>query len=344
MMIDQTSVKKILVIATKFLGDLVISAPGIGALRKKFPSAKITLLVRNEYENVLVNNPNINRIISFDFGIRDEGFFKRFVEEISFWKKIRKEKFDTVISLQPGDRIAFLAWISGAKYRVAPRKQSFSFLFNLLVDVEEDSIGYLEYYNNIISAFIQGPINSKPEFFLSVENINWAEEFLRLNSFSKQEMIIAIHPGASEPTKIWPSKNYSELIKEILKIDKTKALIIEGPKEEKIIEEILSEIGNGKVVVYKSEDINKTAALLKRSKLLIANDTGTRHLSVALGTPVIALMPIDNKKCWNFYSKQDEHYAIFGKRFIPTLESNQNPFLDSISVDVVLNKIKEILR
>ncbi len=343
MAIDPVSVNKILVVATKFLGDLIISSPGLKALRKKYPTAKIVVLVRKEYENVLKYNPDIDQIISFDFGIRKKKIFERISEEMSFWIKIRKEKFDMVISLQPGDRIAFLSRISGAKYRVAPRKQSFNYLFNLLVDVEEDSISYLEYYNKIISAVTGEPITSKPEFFVTEENEKYIKEYLHCNNYKIDETLIAVHPGASEPTKIWKAENFAKLINNILQKHNVNVVIIQGPKEEKIVENVFQKVKNGRVITFKSEDINLTAALLKKCKLLVANDTGTRHLAVALKIPVIVLMPDDNQKCWNFYDDSDRHYVIQGKRVTSKTNSLDESFLDGIYVETVFKKIKEVL-
>ena len=331
---------KILVINTKFLGDLIISTPGLKQLRKKYPKAEIVLLVRSEYENVLRNNPNLDRIISFDFKIRDQKFFSRVRKEFSFWKKIRKEKFDVVLSLQPGDRVAFLAFISGAKIRVAPRKQSFWFLFNKRVEVYEDSISYLDYYSKLIEAFTNEPVNSQTEFFLSRENEQWAEEFLKSNNLKNNDVFVAIHPGASVPEKIWQSKNYSELIEKILEDKIFKVLIVTGPKEENIAAEIIEKVKSKNVFYYNSKDVNLTAALVKKAKLLIANDTGTRHLAVALKIPVIALMADDNQKCWNFYSESDKHFVMTGKKFFPRGEP---PYLGEISVNDVYSKMKDIL-
>jgi ADP-heptose:LPS heptosyltransferase len=339
MPVDPASVNKILVVATKFFGDLIISSPGLKALRQKFPAAKITVLVRKEYGAVLRNNPDINGILSFDFGIRKKNFFIRIAEEMLFWKMIRKERFDMLISLQPGDRIAFLSRISGAKYRVAPRKQSFNYLFNILVDVEEDSISYLEYYNKIISAVTGAPVTGKPEFFLSAENEAWANEFLRSNNFDINNTMIAVHPGASEPTKIWKAENYAALVNNMLKMSRTNVLLVQGPNEEKIVEKVLKDINCTGVIVLKSNDVNITAALLKKCILLVSNDTGTRHLATALNVPVIVLMPDDNSKCWDFYNGSDRHYIIKGKRVIAA----ENSYLNGISFDAVLKKVKEVL-
>ena len=331
---------KILVVNTKFLGDLIVSTSGLKKLRNKYPHAEIVLLVRSEYEEVLKNNPNINRIISFDFSIRNKKPFERISAELSFWRKIRKEKFDVVISLQPGDRIALLAFVSGARIRIAPRKQSFWFLFNKCVEVYEDTISYLDYYGKIISAFTNEPVNGKPEFFVSKQNELWAEEFLRTNNLKNDDKLIIIHPGASEPTKIWQSKNYAELIEKISSEKNFKVLIIAGPKEEKIVQGILEKVKGKNVLFYNSKDVNLTAALIKNAKLFISNDTGTRHLAVALKIPVIALMPDDNQDCWNFYDESDNHFVITGKRFYP---EGEKPYLGRISVDEVYSKMKNIL-
>lgn len=332
---------KILVINTKFIGDLILSTPGLAALRKKNPNAEIVLMTRKGYEATLKNNPNINRIIPFDFKIKKKNFVKRIVAEVNFIRSIRSERFDAVISLHPGDRIAFLTWFSGAKVRIAPRKQPFNFLFNVLVDVEEDSISYLEYYNKLISAFTNEPVDGKTDFFISTEEKNWADQFLSNNNVTSGDLLIGMHPGASEQTKIWPSQYFAELIKRFPPVEKIKILLIAGPKEEEIVKKIHEEIDTKSLFIYQSENINHTAALIKKCKLFISNDTGTRHLSVALKTPVIALMPDDNQQCWNFYDDSDNHFVLKGKREFP---EGKIPFLGSISVETVFNKVREILK
>lgn len=331
---------KILVINTKFLGDLIVSTPGLKHLRNKYPQAEIVLLVRSEYENVLKYNPNINRIISFDFSIRSKKLFERISAELSFWIKIRKEKFDVVISLQPGDRIAFLAFVSGAKIRVAPRKQSFWFLFNKYVEVYEDTISYLDYYNKIISAFTNETVNFKTEFFISDESKKWADEYLKSNKILSEDILIGIHPGASEPTKIWKKENFISLIDKLLSDLAIKIIIMEGPQDRETCSAIRSYFPNHTCIAFTDVGIIKTAALISKCNLFLTHDTGTRHLAIAVGTSVLTLMPDDNKKCWNFYDESDNHFVITGKRVFP---EGELPYLGGISVDEVYSKMKNIL-
>ncbi len=331
---------KILVVNTKFIGDLILSTPGLAALRKDSPDAEIVLMARKGYEGTLKTNPNIDRIIPFDFRIKKKNFVQRIVAEVNFIRKIRSEKFDVVISLHPGDRIAFLAWCSGAGIRVAPRKQAFNFLSNILVNVEEDTISYLQYYNKLFSAFTKEDIAAKTDFFVSPGDRLWANDFLRQSNIEVNDLLIGIHPGASEPTKIWPVENYAELIRELFLLGKIKILLIAGPADNEIVNALFQKFNNDNLFVYYSDDVNRTAALIEKCNLLISNDTGTRHLSVALKIPVIALMPDDNQKCWNFYEESDNHFVITGKREYPI---EGLPFLGSIPVENVFNKVKEVL-
>jgi len=332
---------KILVINTKFLGDLIISSPGIRSLRKKYPDAELVLLVRKGYEDSMRNNPYINRIIPFDFGLKKRNIFSRIAGEIGFINKIRKEKFDAVISLHPGDRIAFLSFFSNAKIRIAPRKQSFNYLFNVLVDVEEDTISYLDYYNKLISAFTKNEVEGKTEFLITDQDKNWAGELLSSAGVNKNDILVGIHPGASEPTKIWPAENFSGLIKRLLTAGNMKVLLIAGPGENEIVEKITGSYAGKNLIVYNSDNINRTAALMAETDLFIANDTATRHLSVALKIPVVALMPDDNRICWNFYDGTEKHYHIYGKRQYP---SGETPYLGEITIDQVFEKVREVLQ
>lgn len=335
---------KILVINIKYLGDLIVSTPGLRALRQSHPDDEIVFLLRNGFEDVLKNNPNINRIITFNPAIKGSKAVSNLIKGIRFINKIRKEKFDVVIALHPGDRTAFWAWFSGAKIRIAPSKQSFGFLFNKKVNVEEDSISYLDYYNKIFTEFTRSFNIRKTEFYFNAEDKLWAEKFFKVNSIGDTDAIISIHPGASEPTKIWPAKYFVELIKLLKENEKIKIIMIEGPQDKSVCDEINSAFKDNEIIRFNSQSIGMTGAVIKKCKLLLTHDTGTRHLSVALDTPVLSLLPEDNLKYWNFYDEVPSHFCLVGKRFVGENIHNKIGFLGGIAVNSVYKKIGGILK
>ncbi len=335
---------KILVVNTKYLGDLIVSTPGLHAIREAHPEAKIAMIVRKGFEEAVSTNPNLNQLIFFDPTIKGSQTFEKLILGIKFIRQIRKEKFNVFIALHPSDRVAIWSWFSGAKLRIGPRKQSFNFTFNRLVDVEEDSTSYLEYYNEIFAAYIGKVGTKKTEFFVPSMQIEWANGFLATNSVSPDDVLIGIHPGASEPTKMWQSNNFIELIKRLNGEKYKKILLIEGNQDQKVCDEIRNKLSYNQTLYFKSDSIIKTAALIKKCRLFITHDTGTRHLAVAVGTPVLALLPEDNLECWNFYEETDFHYTMVGNRHLPEPGSNERAFLDGISVSELLEKVGEILK
>ncbi|MEG8947190.1 glycosyltransferase family 9 protein [Rosettibacter firmus] len=330
---------KILVVNIKYFGDLIISTPAIRSLHKKYPDSEIVVLVRKGFEDVFKNNPYVNSILTFDPEIKGNRSLRSLVEGIKLISKIRKENFDVFIALHPGDRVALLAWLSKAKIRIGPHKQTFSFLFNKKVDVYEDTISYIEYYNKIVSEFNVEIESNETEFFISENEINWANNFLSENNLLNDKFI-CIHPGASEPSKIWKTENFIELINLLINKSKLKILVLSGPNDKKIVDSINAKLINNSVKYFYSDSILKTAALIKKSLLLVTHDTGTRHLAVALKIPVLALLPEDNSLCWNFYSEDDGHFSLFGKR----IKNENEAYLNYINVNDVYKKIGEILK
>ena len=128
------------------------------------------------------------------------------------------------------------------------------------------------------------------------ENIH--QEGIRLlNGRSKPYLIIA--PTANWEAKIWPSNNYACIAKNLMNSNYFKGgtvVIVGGPGEESIGENIVSEIGDINLLNLIGEPILPTAAIFSYSRLYIGNDSGLMHLSAAMGTPTLGLFgPTDDR-------------------------------------------------
>ena len=337
---NNKTVKKILVINTKYLGDLIVCTPALRALRKSFPDASISILVREEYKTVLAGNPNIDEILSFDFSWKKITGVARLKAEFDFVKFFREKKFDAVISLQSGDRYTEWSFLSGASIRVAPKKQSMSFLLTEKVEVYEDTISYLDYYLKIVGAFGASEDGKETEFYLDSKFSAWYSEFNSKNEIFGNDILVGIHPGASEPSKMWHFEKYIMLIDRFFSNDKIKIIMFAGPAEKMIMKSYSNYFGKRVIFADTSEDIQQLAWLISECRLFIANDSGARHIAAALNIPTITLFPEDKISCWKFYNEDDDQHFIIGNR---NMTDSNNMFLDGIEVDTVFNKAKEIL-
>ena len=316
-----------------------MSTAAIRAIKQSFPESVITLLVRSEYKDVLLGNKYIDGIITYDLSIKKMRGWEKLKTEFRFVKYLRSKKFDAVISLQAGDRYVFWSFFSGAKVRVAPIENNFGFLLTTKAKVFEEKISYLDYYLKIVEAIGAEIATKELDFTPDEKHRNWVEEFLFTKEISPQDKIIGIHPGASEPTKMWPIENYLQLVDIISKDVNTKVILFLGPMEKK--KSIFNDVLKNKVVVADtSESIQHLAWLLSKCGLLICNDSGARHLAAALKTPTITLFPDDKIIPWKFYTEEEKQFFILGKR---NINNPDKPFLDSITVEDVFHKVKEIL-
>lgn len=319
------------------MGDLIVSTPAIKCIRQNFPDAKISLLVRREHQNLLKLNPNLDEIIAFDLSLKFLTGINRLKEEFKFLQLIRGRKFDTVLSLQASDRSTLWAYFSGAKTRVGPVNQGFSFLNNIRVQVYEDAIGYLTYYNKIAEGLQIKVEENKTEFFIEKKTKESMKNNLVAKDFLNSKKLIVIHPGASEPTKIWELKNFLELAVSLS--NNYDIVFVKGPSEENILSEILMLNKNNINWVDTSNDVNELAALLTFAELCICNDSGTRHLAAALNRKTLTLFPVDKKVSWNFYNEDNGHYLIYGKRG----DEESGKSLKNISVKSVISKVNSIM-
>jgi len=62
----EQKLKKILVMRTDRLGDVILSTPVIANLRKAYPKSHIAFLCRPYTKEVLENNPYLDEIIIYD--------------------------------------------------------------------------------------------------------------------------------------------------------------------------------------------------------------------------------------------------------------------------------------
>ncbi len=332
--------QNILIINIKYLGDLIVATAAISAIRTAYSSAKITVLVRNQYKDVLAGNKNIDEIISFDLANKEKKGFAKLNSEIKFIKYLRSKRFDSVVSLQAGDRYVLWSFLSGAKYRVGPIENSMSFLLTHIADVFENKNSFLDYYLCIARTFGAETKNRQTDFVLNQNYKNGMEEFYVLNKLKKTDQIICIHPGAGESSRKWKLENYPLLINKIVSETNCKVIFTLGPQEFKY-KVFFDSIINHRVFVHISENVHDLAWLISNSALLIGMDSGARHLAAALKIPSLSLFPEDLLSTWWFYEEDNKQFKLIGNR---NKIDNENQFLDNISVEDVFEKTIKILK
>ncbi len=289
-------IKKILFIKSGAIGDVLMTTPLVRSVRRKFPDAEITYLTGEWSKDALKNNKNINKVISFP----DEIIFKKKIFRLKkLAKRLSKEKFDLCFVLD----WSYLAGIFGymctpnaVRIGFARGEEGFAHSISIPYgDRKHDSLYYLDMAKAIGAAGIENSDTSM-DLFLSEPDKKFASNFVKKKGLGGK--IIGIAPGgASNPgqtvlLKRWPCERYIELCNLILEKTDAKIIFFGSRQDTEAIKKIESRVENGKGRIFDASgkcSIQESAALMKKCKVIVTNDSGAMHIAAAAGVQTISI-------------------------------------------------------
>jgi len=120
---------KILVRATNWVGDAVMSLPALRAIRGRWPQAEIAVLARPWVADLYRDQDCADRLLVYEHRGRHRGFLGR--ERLS--RELRGERFDVAVLLQNAFEAAWLAWRAGIPERIGYARDGRSWLLTRAV-------------------------------------------------------------------------------------------------------------------------------------------------------------------------------------------------------------------
>lgn len=111
------------------------------------------------------------------------------------------------------------------------------------------------------------------------------------------QRLVGLAPTAAwGASKQWPGASFGELARELARY-RLQPIVLIGPGEEEVAEEVARTAGGALPVLGAATDIAGLAAIMAHLGALVSNDSGPMHLSAAVGTPVVALFgPTDPRR------------------------------------------------
>ncbi|MEW5895709.1 MAG: glycosyltransferase family 9 protein [Candidatus Omnitrophota bacterium] len=281
--------KKILLIRTDRIGDVILTLPAVHTLREQMPGAKISMLISPLTLDLVSGHPDIDEVLIDDKDGRHKGVrgFLKLVEEI------RSKEFAVVINFHTKKRTNLLCFLSGIPHRIGYRNEKFGFLLTEKIpDVRPQGKKHeSEYCFDLLKplGISTGTLTMSLPYQESAEQ--WAAGFFQqLGVKTKGLKYVALHLGASCPTKRWPVMNFAALVRNIYDRHPVQFILI-GTMDQKplvvelkrIVPHVPFEDLSGKL------SLSKTVSVIKRCDLLISNDSGPVHIAAAAGTPVVSI-------------------------------------------------------
>jgi heptosyltransferase II len=271
--------KKILIIQTAFLGDVILSTPLIEKIRNLYPEATIDFLLRKGNEGVLEHHPYLHTVLVWD---KKKNKYKNL---FSLLRKIRSEKYDLVINPQRFAATGFLTAFSGAAQKVGFDKNPFSCYFthksqHSIHASKKQQIHECDRNLQLIS-FLGGNDHFGPKLYPS--QIDYSE-----TSKFKEKPYICIAPASVWFTKQFPEAKWIEFINAVP--EKYTIYLLGASDDAFLCEAIAQKSVNKNISVLAGKlSILKTAALMRDAQMNYVNDSAPMHIASAMNAPVSAI-------------------------------------------------------
>ncbi|WP_159472107.1 glycosyltransferase family 9 protein [Dyadobacter sp. 3J3] len=268
--------KRILVIQTAFIGDVILATSLLENLHQGFPNAQIDFLVRKGNEGLFANHPYLSNVLIWK---KKESKFKSLFQLL---KQIRKTEYDWVINLQRFGSTGLLTGFSNAAKRTGFDKNPFSFLFtDKFPHRIENGVHEVTRNNALIKSEVSATI-CKPKLYPSNADFDFVKPYQ-----SKPYICIA-------PASVWFTKQYTEegWIRLIDQIDgQYQIFLLGGPGDNALAENIYSQVVTKNKVQNLCGKLSflQSAALMKSSVMNFVNDSAPMHISSAVNAPVTAV-------------------------------------------------------
>jgi len=273
--------ERYLVVRLTALGDILHTLPAVAALRSAHRNARIDWVVERKWAPVLEGSPAINEVISFDRASILGG--------ISCARLLRQKNYTCAIDFQGLYKSSVLAALSAAPRRIGferawAREPGAALLYTERVVPSGRHVTELNYSLAEKAGAVRP---AKPEYPLRVPAGGAASVRARLAEQKIADYIV-VGPGGSWRAKCWPTDRYGQFCREFERSHGLRAIVIHGPGEESLAEEVCRAAHPATPAVMRTT-IEELMGLLAHARCVVAADSGPLHLAAALGASVVGL-------------------------------------------------------
>jgi lipopolysaccharide heptosyltransferase II len=278
---------RILIIKVSSVGDVILITASLKALRRRFPSAHLSVLVGEASRKILHRCPYVDELIVVDFKNRDRGIK-------GLWqlgRKLLHGKFDKVIDFQNNTRSHLLSFLSFPKESFGFKRGRWGFLLTNPVTKINNDLPPVEHQFQILN--LLGMTYSRDaylELWPSAKDTQNAVQLLASEWVGSTTNAVGINIAASQrwATKNWPVEFIARLC-DILAAKNIRVVITGMDKDRPLAKQLLTLTKNKPAILVGKTDLMELAAVIKQCKVFISPDSAPLHIAAAMKVPIIAL-------------------------------------------------------
>ncbi len=323
-MIDKSKVKRILVITLSNVGDIILTTPVVEELLKEFPSAELDVMVGPRGKEIFSAHKRIREVIIYDKKCSS-------LAKVMLFFKLRKKRYSLVVDL----RNTVFPLILRPRFATNP------FRYRSGGRMHKKDAHLLRLKEIDIDA-------PAPAAYIPTEDSDKKHAEHLLSGLGGKPFVV-VSPGAKSHVKRWPLKNFaalSDMIKEKLGYE----VVLAGDENDRIVtERITRRMKTKPLNLLEKTNIRELAIIIKKSALLVTNDSAPLHIGSAVGARILAFFgPTDEKKYGPFTGAASK---VLRKKIkcspceVPQCINTENKYecLKSISTEEAFKAVKDLI-
>ncbi|MER7506337.1 glycosyltransferase family 9 protein [Nonomuraea pusilla] len=274
-------VRRIAVLRANAIGDFIVTLPALEAIKAAYPEATLTLLGTPWHADFLTGRPGpVDEVVALPPISGVSAAESGHAAPDTLIEELRRRRFDLAVQLHGGGRNSnpFVRRL-GARVTAGLRTPD--------AEPLDRWVPYLYYHHEVlrfleVAALVGGAAGSL-EPRVEVTGDDRAE---LADAFGEPPPgLVAVHPGAKDPRRRWPARRFAEVADRL-----DRPVVVTGSLEDKdLVTEVVDAMRRPAIPLAGALGLGALGALYERCDLLVANDTGPRHLAAAVGTPTVAV-------------------------------------------------------
>jgi len=281
---------RLLVRATNWLGDAVMSLPALRAIRQIFPHAHLAVLARPSVSDLYSRETCVDRVIAYP---KLHGLTARRV----FAAGLRAQRFDGAILLQNAFDAALIAWLAEIPERIGYARDARSRLLTRAIGVPEpgeiprhERFYYLELLRRagMLERF---PVSTE----IRLDRLSGAREAgaAGLTARSIQGPVVGVSPGAAYGNaKRWLPERFAESARQVAATLDAGVLVFGSAGERELCDAVQQDLQRSGVPARNlagETSLGEFIDLASVCRVFLTNDSGAMHVASALAVPTVAI-------------------------------------------------------
>ncbi len=294
--------KRILIVRSDRLGDVVLSTPLPREIKREFPDSYVAVMLRKYTKDIYRNNPHVDDIILID---DIEPGSKNY-----FWNKVREIKshrFTHALMLLPDEKINYILFFAGIpkRYGVGHKfYQAITFVKGISRHKYNPLRHEADYSMDLARAIGVSPASLATEIHLTDDELEKSRE-LRNEFLGGKKYLVGIHSTSGNSAANWSPQMYFDLIRKLASMPGIRLMVTDVNIPEELI--------GVENVIYPDPDNKKSLrewfSIFKTLDLLVSSSTGPMHICAALKVKTVSVfcpLPAASPKLWGPLGNESE--------------------------------------